>query len=39
VLAVRSVISRDKLAHLGPLADVPTLLARRREAAEQASDR
>jgi RNA polymerase sigma-70 factor, ECF subfamily len=27
VTAVRSVISRDKLRHLGPLADIPALLA------------
>ena len=26
VTAVRSVISRDKLRHLGPLADLPALL-------------
>jgi RNA polymerase sigma-70 factor (ECF subfamily) len=32
VAAVRSVISRPKLAHLGPLADVPALMAQRREA-------
>jgi RNA polymerase sigma-70 factor (ECF subfamily) len=31
IQAVRSVISRAKLTHLGPLADVPGLLARRRE--------
>ncbi len=30
VQAVRSVISRPKLRHLGPLADVPALLAERR---------
>jgi len=28
VTAVRGVISRDKLRHLGPLADLPDLLAR-----------
>jgi RNA polymerase sigma-70 factor (ECF subfamily) len=32
VQAVRSVISRDKLRHLGPLADLPELLAGIREA-------
>ncbi|HKC27058.1 MAG TPA: RNA polymerase sigma-70 factor [Jatrophihabitans sp.] len=31
VQAIRSVISREKLGHLGPLADVPALLAARRE--------
>jgi RNA polymerase sigma-70 factor (ECF subfamily) len=30
VQAIRSVIARDKLRHLGPLADVPALLAERR---------
>ena len=32
VATVRSVISRPKLAHLGPLADVPALMAQRRDA-------
>jgi RNA polymerase sigma-70 factor (ECF subfamily) len=30
VRAVRSVINPDKLRHLGPLADVPQLIAQRR---------
>jgi RNA polymerase sigma-70 factor (ECF subfamily) len=33
VQTIRSVISRDKLRHLGPLADLPSLLALRREAS------
>lgn len=31
VQAIRSVIARDKLRHLGPLADIPALLAQRRD--------
>jgi RNA polymerase sigma-70 factor (ECF subfamily) len=31
VQAIRSVIARDKLRHLGPLADIPALLESRRE--------
>jgi RNA polymerase sigma-70 factor (ECF subfamily) len=34
VQTVRSVINRDKLRHLGPLADIPDLLEQRREARD-----
>jgi RNA polymerase sigma-70 factor (ECF subfamily) len=37
VTGARSVINRDKLRHLGPLADVPELLAQARQAAPRAT--
>lgn len=34
VIAIRSVINRDKLGHLGPLADIPALVDSRRSGGE-----
>ncbi len=38
VLAARSVINRDKLGHLGPLADLPELLDQARRAGPRVTD-
>jgi RNA polymerase sigma-70 factor (ECF subfamily) len=39
VVGVRSVINRDKLRHLGPLADLPELLDQSRGADSEGSVR
>ena len=38
VRTIRSVISRDKLRHLGPLADIEALYEQRRESRSSAGD-